>query len=71
MTETAHTRSRRASLGGLVVQLLAFGGTLTLALTTRSVAMLHLAWYVLGGVPIWFDHDSVNQIIAAPASASP
>jgi hypothetical protein len=22
-----------------------------------------------GGVPIWFDHDSVNQIIAAPASA--
>jgi hypothetical protein len=24
-----------------------------------------------GGVPIWFDHDSVNQIIAAPASSSP
>ena len=23
-----------------------------------------------GGVPIWFDHDSVNQIIAAPASTS-
>jgi hypothetical protein len=23
-----------------------------------------------GGVPIWFDHDSVNQIIAAPASNS-
>jgi hypothetical protein len=22
-----------------------------------------------GGVPIWFDHDSVNQIIAAPANA--
>jgi hypothetical protein len=22
-----------------------------------------------GGIPIWFDHDSVNQIIAAPASA--
>jgi hypothetical protein len=21
-----------------------------------------------GGVPIWFDHDSVNQIIDAPAS---
>ncbi len=21
-----------------------------------------------GGVPIWFDHDSVNQIIAAPAN---
>jgi hypothetical protein len=24
-----------------------------------------------GGVPVWFDHDSVNQIIAAPASTSP
>ena len=23
-----------------------------------------------GGVPIWFDHDSVNQVIAAPASTS-
>ncbi len=22
-----------------------------------------------GGVPIWFDHESVNQIIGAPASA--
>ncbi len=21
-----------------------------------------------GGVPIWFDHDSVNQIIGAPAN---
>ena len=21
-----------------------------------------------GGVPIWFDHDSVNQIISAPAN---
>jgi hypothetical protein len=23
-----------------------------------------------GGVPVWFDHDSVNQIIAAPANTS-
>lgn len=23
-----------------------------------------------GGVPIWFDHESVNQIIAAPANTS-
>jgi len=23
-----------------------------------------------GGVPIWFDHDSINQIIAAPASTT-
>jgi hypothetical protein len=24
-----------------------------------------------GGIPIWFDHDSVNQIIEAPASSAP
>jgi hypothetical protein len=24
---------------------------------------------VPGGVPIWFDHESVNQIIGAPANA--
>ena len=23
-----------------------------------------------GGIPIWFDHDSVTQIVAAPASTS-
>jgi hypothetical protein len=23
-----------------------------------------------GGVPIWFDHDSVSQIIGAPANTS-
>ena len=28
------------------------------------------AFIAPGGVPIWFDHDSVNQIIAAPASTS-
>ena len=22
-----------------------------------------------GGVPVWFDHDNVNQIIAAPAES--
>ena len=32
MTETTHTRSRRASLGGLILQLVAFGGILALAL---------------------------------------
>jgi hypothetical protein len=24
-----------------------------------------------GGVPVWSDHDSVNQIISTPASTSP
>lgn len=23
-----------------------------------------------GGVPVWFDHDSVNQVIGAPANTS-
>lgn len=54
MTETMHTRSRRASLGGLLVQLVAFIGLLTLALLTGSNAAFNLTWYILGGVPIWF-----------------
>jgi hypothetical protein len=24
-----------------------------------------------GGIPIWFDHESVNQIIGAPSNISP
>ncbi len=54
MTETTHTRSRRTSLGGLMLQLVAFGGVLILSLVTESAAMNRLAWYLLGGVPIWF-----------------
>jgi len=54
VTETLHTRSRRASLGGLVIQLVATGGVLALALTTHSVATYQVAWYLLGGVPLWF-----------------
>lgn len=54
MTETAHTRSRRASLGGLIVQLIAFAATLTLSQIVHSGAIYNLAWYVLGGVPVWF-----------------
>jgi regulator of protease activity HflC (stomatin/prohibitin superfamily) len=54
VTETTHTRSRRASLGGLVIQLVAFAGVLALSLASQSAAMNRLAWYLLGGVPIWF-----------------
>jgi surface polysaccharide O-acyltransferase-like enzyme len=54
VTETTHTRSRRASLGGLLVQLVAFIGLLTLTLLTGSQAAFNLTWYILGGVPIWF-----------------
>jgi len=54
VTETTYTRSRRASLGGLALQLVAFGGVLALSLVTKSAAMNRLAWYLLGGVPLWF-----------------
>jgi len=35
------------------------------ALVVRDGAAVFMA---PGGVPIWFDHDSVNQIIGAPAN---
>ena len=35
------------------------------ALVVRDGVAVFLA---PGGVPVWFDHDSVNQIIAAPAN---
>jgi hypothetical protein len=38
------------------------------ALVVRDGVAVFLA---PGGVPIWFDHDSVGQIVGAPASASP
>jgi hypothetical protein len=31
----------------------------------RDVVAVFLA---PGGVPMWFDHDSINQIIGAPAN---
>ena len=54
MTETTHTRSRRASVGGLLLQLVAFAGLLALAMATKSAAVYQLAWFLLGGVPLWF-----------------
>ncbi len=54
MAETTYTRARRASLGGLIVQILAFGIVLALGRMTHSLGTYHLAWYLLGGVPIWF-----------------
>ncbi|MCK4341655.1 MAG: hypothetical protein KAY37_08030 [Phycisphaerae bacterium] len=54
MTETTHTRSRRASLGGLFLQMAAFFAVLAMYYLTRSQATYGLAWYMLGGVPIWF-----------------
>ncbi len=37
------------------------------ALVVRDGVAVFLA---PGGVPIWFDHDSVNQIIAAPSDTA-
>jgi hypothetical protein len=37
------------------------------ALVVRDGVAVFLA---PGGVPIWFDHDSLNQIIGAPANTS-
>ena len=54
MTETTHTRSRRASLGGLVLQLAATAGVFALALATDSQGAYQLSFYLLGGMPIWF-----------------
>jgi hypothetical protein len=28
------------------------------------------AFLAPGGIPVWFDHDSVNQIVGAPADTS-
>lgn len=54
MTETQHTRSRRVSLYGLLLQLVVFAGVLALAQVSGSLGLLSLAWYIAGGVPIWF-----------------
>ena len=54
MTETAHTRSRRASLAGLILQVVATGGVLALSGVTASTALGMLALYLAGGIPIWF-----------------
>ena len=38
------------------------------ALVVRDGVAVFLA---LRGIPIWFDHESVKQIIGAPASSAP
>ena len=53
MTETSHSRARRAALMGLFVQFISFGALLALAGAMDSQATRLLAYYVLGGVPIW------------------
>lgn len=54
MAETSHARSRRASLAGLVLQIIAALAAFALSRTLDSSAMTMLALYVAGGIPIWF-----------------
>ena len=53
MTETAYTRSRRASLYGLLLQAVVFAGLLVLSTAARSSSVLVLAWYAAGGLLLW------------------
>lgn len=54
MTETNHARSRRASVLGLVLQILAVVLVFILAQAARSTALTEFAFFLVGGVPIWF-----------------
>ncbi len=54
MNETKHTRSRLAALFGLILQLAAFAALLVIDQLTSSASAARLAWYLLGGVPLWF-----------------
>ena len=54
MTETPFTRSRRATLYGLVLQIVATAGILGLAEAAQSSAMFVLAWFMAAGIPLWF-----------------
>jgi regulator of protease activity HflC (stomatin/prohibitin superfamily) len=54
VAETSYTRARRTALYGLLLQIIAFGGVLVLGQSSLSVAMFTLAWYIGGGIPLWF-----------------
>lgn len=54
MTETSHTRSRRASLFGLVIQVVTALAAAGLASSAHSEALEFLAWLIAGGIPMWF-----------------
>jgi regulator of protease activity HflC (stomatin/prohibitin superfamily) len=54
VNETSHARSRGISIFGLIVQALCAAGVAALALSTRSLALIELAWLLSGGILIWF-----------------
>lgn len=53
MGEVSHARSRGVSLFGLILQLVVTASLFVLAVLTRSHALFELAWFTLGGVPLW------------------
>lgn len=54
MTETSYARTRRASLAGLVLQLVATVAAVALSMATFSSSLAMLAFYLAGGIPMWF-----------------
>jgi membrane protease subunit HflK len=54
VTETPFTRARRATLYGLVLQIVATAGIVGLSEAAQSSAMFVLAWFMSAGVPLWF-----------------
>ncbi|MBK9119372.1 MAG: hypothetical protein IPM18_07185 [Phycisphaerales bacterium] len=54
MTDTPFTRARWTAVSGLVVQIVAAAALLVLALYTSSRGMANVAWFVVGGLPLWF-----------------
>lgn len=54
MSEINYSRARRVALFGLALQLVVFATLLTLGVVSHSTATSYLAYFVVGGVPIWF-----------------
>lgn len=53
MVETSHTRSRRAAVLGLLLQVFTAIGSFLLAGPVSSFAFQHLAWLLGGGIILW------------------
>jgi membrane protease subunit HflK len=54
VAETSHARSRRASLAGLVLQIIGAAAAFALGRGLDSTALHMLSLYAAGGIPIWF-----------------
>lgn len=54
MTETSYARTRRASLAGLVLQIIATAAAFALSAVLNSTSLAMLTLYLAGGIPLWF-----------------